>query len=106
MAFPHTPPPSRAARAHPGEQERSPPPPLPGEAAFGEAAGGRRRRKWLRKKRWIPTSLYGRALLIIILPIALMQIAVTYVFFEEHWRTVTGRLSQGLAGDIAWVVEE
>lgn len=56
-------------------------------------------------KRWLPTSLYGRALLIIILPIALMQMAVTWVFFDAHWQTVTGRLSQGLAGDIAWVVE-
>jgi two-component system osmolarity sensor histidine kinase EnvZ len=68
-------------------------------------AGRRRRGRWLTVKRWLPASLYGRALLIIILPIALMQIAVTWVFFDAHWQTVTGRLSQGLAGDIAWVVE-
>ena len=64
-----------------------------------------RRRRRLGIKRWLPTSLYGRALLIIILPIALMQAAVTWVFFDAHWQTVTGRLSQGLAGDIAWAVE-
>jgi len=46
-----------------------------------------------------------RALKIIILPVALMQIAVTWVFFDAHWQTVTGRLSDGLAGDIAWAVE-
>lgn len=56
-------------------------------------------------KRWLPTSLFGRSLLIIILPIALMQIAVTWVFFDAHWQTVTSRLSDGLAGDIAWAVE-
>src|SRR5205085_10786010 len=56
-------------------------------------------------KRSLPTSLWGRALLIIVLPIALMQIAVTYVFFDAHWQTVTARLSEGLAGDIAWAVE-
>ena len=56
-------------------------------------------------KRWLPTSLFGRSLLIIILPVALMQIAVTWVFFDAHWQTVTGRLSDGLAGDIAWAVE-
>jgi two-component system osmolarity sensor histidine kinase EnvZ len=56
-------------------------------------------------KRWLPTSLFGRSLLIIILPIALMQVAVTWVFFDAHWQTVTSRLSDGLAGDIAWAVE-
>jgi two-component system osmolarity sensor histidine kinase EnvZ len=56
-------------------------------------------------KRWLPTSLFGRSLLIIVLPIALMQIAVTWLFFDNHWQTVTSRLSDGLAGDIAWVVE-
>jgi len=59
--------------------------------------------RWL--KRRLPSSLFGRSLLIIVLPIALMQVAVTYVFFDAHWKTVTSRLSEGLAGDIAWAVE-
>jgi len=59
--------------------------------------------RWL--KRRTPTSLFGRSLLIIVLPVALMQIAVTWVFFDAHWETVTSRLSDGLAGDIAWAVE-
>ena len=56
-------------------------------------------------KRWLPTSLFGRSLLIIVLPIALMQLAVTWIFFDAHWQTVTSRLADGLAGDIAWAVE-
>ena len=56
-------------------------------------------------KRRLPTSLFGRSLLIIVLPVALMQVAVTWVFFDAHWQTVTSRLSEGLAGDIAWAVE-
>ena len=56
-------------------------------------------------KRRLPSSLFGRSVLIIILPVAVMQIAVTWVFFEAHWRTVTSRLSEGLAGDVAWVVD-
>lgn len=56
-------------------------------------------------RRRLPTSLWGRALLIIVLPVALMQVAVTWAFFEAHWETVTARLSEGLAGDIAWAVE-
>ncbi len=56
-------------------------------------------------KRSLPTSLFGRSLLIIILPVALMQIAVTWIFFDAHWQTVTSRLSDGLAGEVAWAVE-
>ena len=59
--------------------------------------------RWL--KRQLPSTLWGRSLLIIVLPVAIMQIAVTYVFFDAHWKTVTARLSEGLAGDIAWAVE-
>jgi two-component system osmolarity sensor histidine kinase EnvZ len=53
----------------------------------------------------LPTSLFGRSLLIIVLPIAVMQLAVTWAFFDAHWSTVTSRLSEGLAGDIAWAVD-
>jgi two-component system osmolarity sensor histidine kinase EnvZ len=56
-------------------------------------------------KRRLPTSLFGRSMLIIVLPIAVMQMAVTWAFFDAHWRTVTSRLSEGLAGDIAWAVD-
>ncbi|ODT86028.1 ATP-binding protein [Phenylobacterium sp. SCN 70-31] len=59
--------------------------------------------RWL--KRRLPATLFARSLLIIVLPVALMQVAVTYVFFDAHWQTVTHRLSEGLAGDIAWAVE-
>jgi two-component system osmolarity sensor histidine kinase EnvZ len=59
--------------------------------------------RWL--KRRMPATLFARSLLIIVLPVALMQVAVTYVFFDAHWQTVTSRLSEGLAGDIAWAVE-
>jgi two-component system osmolarity sensor histidine kinase EnvZ len=59
--------------------------------------------RWI--KRQMPKTLFGRSLLIIVLPVAIMQIAVTYVFFDAHWQTVTARLSESLAGDIAWAVE-
>ena len=63
-------------------------------------------RLWSRLlKRSLPSSLWGRALLIIVLPIALMQVAVTYVFFDAHWQQVTAKLSDSLAGDIAWAVD-
>lgn len=52
-------------------------------------------------KRHLPKSLFGRALAIIIVPIAIMQIVVAYIFFEAHWQTVTASLSDGVAADIA-----
>jgi two-component system, OmpR family, osmolarity sensor histidine kinase EnvZ len=55
-------------------------------------------------RRLIPRSLFGRSLLIIILPIALMQLAVVWAFFTAHQDTVTSRLSEGLAGEIASIV--
>jgi two-component system osmolarity sensor histidine kinase EnvZ len=60
---------------------------------------------WRRLKRLAPTSLFGRSLLIIVLPVALMQIAVTYVFFDAHWQTVNSRLTEGLAGDVALILQ-
>lgn len=70
-------------------------------AGWNPAAEGWRRLV----KRSLPTTLYGRTFLIIVLPVALMQLAVAWVFFDAHWRTVTMRLSDGLAGDIAWALE-
>ena len=55
-------------------------------------------------KRWLPTSLFGRSLLIIVLPVAIMQIVVTWAFFDAQWETVTSRLSDGLAREVAWAV--
>src|SRR3712207_1617627 len=106
-----------ASRSQRPKSRTSSPRGEPGEAAGpspagrGEDGNGRSRRRLFKRlkprplKRYLPTSLYGRALLIIILPVALMQAAVTWVFFDAHWQTVTGRLSQGLAGEIAWAVE-
>lgn len=44
-------------------------------------------------KRFLPKGLFQRSLLIIVLPVALMQAAVTWAFFEQHWQTTTARLS-------------
>ncbi|HWA61996.1 MAG TPA: ATP-binding protein [Caulobacteraceae bacterium] len=60
---------------------------------------------WRLVKRQIPTTLFGRSLLIIVLPVAIMQIAVTWAFFDAHWQLVNSRLTEGLAGDVALAVE-
>ena len=52
-------------------------------------------------KRYIPKSLLNRVILIIILPVIIMQIAVTYFFFNAHWARVTANLSDSVAANIA-----
>jgi two-component system osmolarity sensor histidine kinase EnvZ len=43
-------------------------------------------------KSWMPTGLYARALLIMIVPMVILQSVVAFVFMERHWNTVTRRL--------------
>lgn len=57
-----------------------------------------------RLRDYTPRGLFGRSLLIIALPVALMQIAVLWMFFDSQWETVTARLSEGMAGDVAVIV--
>ena len=52
----------------------------------------------------VPRSLLGRALLIVVAPLILMQVLSAYVFYDTHWDQVSKRLSLGLAGDIAVLV--
>lgn len=56
-------------------------------------------------KSLVPRSLFGRALLIIVTPLILVQLIAGWVFYDRVWETVTRRLSQALAGDIALVVQ-
>ncbi len=55
-------------------------------------------------KRWLPTSLFSRALLILLLPVFLMQALVAYFFFERHWDTVARNMSNALAGEVTMLV--
>ena len=57
-------------------------------------------------KKWLPRSLFGRSLLIVVLPIVLMQGAVVWGFFEAHLNAVDEQLCAGLAGDVAADVQD
>jgi two-component system osmolarity sensor histidine kinase EnvZ len=56
-------------------------------------------------RHWLPTGLYTRSLLIIILPMILLQGVVAAVFMERHWQLVTERLSSAVTRDIAAIIE-
>ena len=59
--------------------------------------------RWL--KSLMPTGLYGRALLIIITPMVVLQSVVAFVFMERHWNTVTRRLSAAVTQDISALID-
>lgn len=65
--------------------------------------GIRKYTRWFRKR--VPTGLYARSLLIIIVPMVLLQSVVAFVFMERHWQTVTQRLSTAVTRDIAGIVD-
>lgn len=52
-------------------------------------------------KRFLPHTLLGRALLILLAPVVLAQLVATYIFFERHWDNLSSRLAYGVAGDIS-----
>ena len=52
-----------------------------------------------------PKGLYARALIIIIAPIVLLESVVAFTFMERHWSQVTRRLSEGMARDMAALVD-
>jgi two-component system osmolarity sensor histidine kinase EnvZ len=47
----------------------------------------------------------GRALLIVIAPLIIMQVLSAYVFYEKLWDQVVKRLALGVAGDVAMLVD-
>ena len=56
-------------------------------------------------KTYMPTGLFPRSLLIIVMPVVLTQIVVAFVFMERHWSTVTQRLSRAVVSDIAMLTD-
>jgi two-component system osmolarity sensor histidine kinase EnvZ len=55
--------------------------------------------------RVMPRTLFGRSLLIVVLPLLLLQLVLTYMFYNRHWDTVTRWLASGVAGEVALLVE-
>jgi two-component system, OmpR family, osmolarity sensor histidine kinase EnvZ len=60
-------------------------------------------RRWF--KRVLPRSLFGRSLIIIVLPLVLAQLIATWIFYDRHWDTVERRLATGVAGDVALILD-
>src|SRR5689334_21451328 len=57
-------------------------------------------------KRFLPASLFSRALLILVLPMLSVQTVAIYVFYMKHWESVERHYATSLAGDAGFIVSE
>lgn len=59
---------------------------------------------WL--KRYMPRGLYGRAALILLVPIITLQVVVSVVFIQRHYEDVTQQMTRSLALELIFLLEE
>lgn len=57
---------------------------------------------WL--KRYMPRSLYGRAAMILILPVVTLQLVVTTAFIQRHFEGVTKQMTRAVSREINLVI--
>ncbi|HYZ39234.1 MAG TPA: histidine kinase dimerization/phospho-acceptor domain-containing protein, partial [Stellaceae bacterium] len=62
-----------------------------------------RRDSWI--KRLLPRTMFGRSLLIVVVPLILLQMIAAWAFYDRHWAAVSWRLSAGVVGDIGLLIE-
>ena len=55
---------------------------------------------------YMPKTLFGRMLGIILVPMILVQIVTVFIFYERHWDSVTRQMASSLAGEIDYVVRQ
>ena len=56
-------------------------------------------------KRMLPKTLFGRAILIIIMPLILLQVISAFIFYERHWSWVSRQLTNSAVSEIATIIE-
>ncbi len=55
--------------------------------------------------RIMPRGLFGRSLLIVMVPLVALQAVSAFVFYDRHWDDVGRRLALALGGDIAMMID-
>ena len=54
-------------------------------------------------KRLTPRNLFGRAIIIVVAPVVLLQVVAAFVFYDRHLDQITRRLARSVSGDIGFV---
>ena len=57
-------------------------------------------------REFLPKTLFGRMLSIILMPMIFVQVITVFIFYERHWDTVTRHMAQNLAGEMALLVSD
>lgn len=52
-------------------------------------------------KKFLPRTLFGRSLMILVTPVLLIQIITSFVFFDRHWSKMTTRLAFAVSGELS-----
>jgi two-component system osmolarity sensor histidine kinase EnvZ len=55
-------------------------------------------------KRYLPRGLFGRAILIIIVPLVVLRVVSGIIFYDRHWANVSRHRANALAGEVALVI--
>ena len=53
----------------------------------------------------VPRSLFWRSFLIVVVPLLVLQIVLTVIFYNRHWDTVTKWLARSVAGEVALLAD-
>ena len=53
----------------------------------------------------VPRGLFWRSLLIVVVPLLILQLLLTVIFYNRHWDTVTRWLAYGVAGEVALLAQ-
>ena len=56
-------------------------------------------------KRYLPSGLYGRAALILLLPIVFLQLTVSIVFVQRHFEGVSEQMTRSLRSEITLMIQ-
>jgi len=56
-------------------------------------------------REFLPKTLFGRMLSIILVPMIFVQVITVFIFYERHWDTVTRHMAQNLAGEIGLLID-
>jgi len=57
-------------------------------------------------RRFLPRSLLGRSLLIVLVPLVLLQAVALQIFYGSHLDALSRRLADSVAGEVAFMVDE
>ena len=57
-------------------------------------------------REFLPKTLFGRMLSIILVPMLLVQVITVFIFYERHWDTVTRHMASNLSSEIAFLIHD